>query len=165
MTVLGHLLPHPMLSACLALVWLFLVNDFSAGHAVLGIAVGLAVPKLTSAYWPDRPRLRRPGKVVAYAAIVLRDIIVSNIQVAYLVLFRRGETLRSRFVTVPVELHSAEAIAVLAGTITLTPGTVTADLSADGRALLVHCLETDDPEATVADIKTRYERRLKEIFE
>jgi multicomponent K+:H+ antiporter subunit E len=103
--------------------------------------------------------------VLSYFAIVLWDIIVSNIQVAYWVLFRRGESLRSRFITVPLDLSTAEAITTLAGTITLTPGTVSADLSADGRALLVHCLETDDPEATVALIKTRYERRLKEIFE
>jgi multicomponent K+:H+ antiporter subunit E len=47
----------------------------------------------------------------------------------------------------------------------MTPGTLSSDLSADGRTLLVHCLETDDPEGTVATIKSRYERRLKEIFE
>ena len=58
-----------------------------------------------------------------------------------------------------------EAITALAGTITLTPGTVSADLSADGRSLLVHCLETADPAATVSQIKERYDRRLKEIFE
>ncbi|MGE0260580.1 MAG: Na+/H+ antiporter subunit E, partial [Alphaproteobacteria bacterium] len=55
--------------------------------------------------------------------------------------------------------------AILAGTITMTPGTVSADLSADGRALLVHCLETGDPAATVSAIQHRYERRLLRIFE
>lgn len=164
MNVFARLLPHPVLSASLAVLWLFLVNDFSAGHLVLGLVVGVAVPKLTAAYWPGRPRLRRPGAVLGYAAVVLWDIAVSNVQVAYLVLFRRGETLRSRFVTVPLDVRSAEAIAVLAGTITLTPGTVSADLSADGGSLLVHCLETGDADAVVAGIKHRYERRLKGIF-
>jgi multicomponent K+:H+ antiporter subunit E len=97
--------------------------------------------------------------------IVIWDIIVANFQVAYLILFRRGESLRSRLVTVPFELRTPEAITALAGTITMTPGTVTADLSGDGRALLVHCLETDDEEATVATIKSRYETRLQRIFE
>jgi multicomponent K+:H+ antiporter subunit E len=161
----ARLFPHPILSIVIAVVWILLANDFSAGHLLLGIVLGWAIPKLTSAYWPDRPVLSRPGAVLSYFAIVLWDIIVSNIQVAYWVLFRRGESLRSRFITVPLDLSTAEAITTLAGTITLTPGTVSADLSADGRALLVHCLETDDPEATVALIKTRYERRLKEIFE
>jgi multicomponent K+:H+ antiporter subunit E len=66
---------------------------------------------------------------------------------------------------VPVELTSAEAITVLAGTITMTPGTVSATLAADGAAILVHTLDTDDPDAVRDQIKSRYERRLKEIFE
>jgi multicomponent K+:H+ antiporter subunit E len=161
----ARLFPHPILSIVVAMVWILLANDFSLGHLVLGTFLGWAIPKLTSAYWPDRPVLKRPGAVLSYILIVQWDIIVSNIQVAYWVLFRRGRTLRSRFITVPLDLTTAEAITALAGTITLTPGTVSADLSADGRALLVHCLETDDPEGTVAQIKSRYERRLKEIFE
>jgi multicomponent K+:H+ antiporter subunit E len=68
-------------------------------------------------------------------------------------------------VTVPLDITSPEAITTLAGTITMTPGTLSADVSADGRALLVHCLDTGDPEATVAAIKRRYEDRLRRIFE
>jgi multicomponent K+:H+ antiporter subunit E len=65
---------------------------------------------------------------------------------------------------VPLDLTSAEAITVLAGTITMTPGTVSATLAADGSAILVHCLHTDDPDSVRDDIKSRYERRLLEIF-
>ena len=53
----------------------------------------------------------------------------------------------------------------LASTITLTPGTVSCDLAADGHAILVHALHAPDPDAVRDDIKARYERRLKEIFE
>lgn len=165
MPSLQRLFPHPILSVVITIVWMLLANDVSAGHLVLGTLLGWAIPQATSAYWPDRPRIRRPKVVLAYLAIVLQDIVVSNIEVAYLILFRRGDTLRSQFITVPLDLTTAEAITTLAGTITLTPGTVSADLSADGRALLVHCLETPDPAATVAQIKARYERPLKEIFE
>jgi multicomponent K+:H+ antiporter subunit E len=165
MSALARILPHPLLSLAIWLVWLLLANDVTAGHAVLGALLGVAIPLVTAPYWPGRPRVRRPLAVVAYIGVVLWDILVSNVHVARLVLFRRGESLRSRFVTVPLDLRSAEAIAVLAGTITLTPGTVSADLSADGRALLVHCLEADDEAEVVASIKSRYERPLKEIFE
>lgn len=163
--MMARLFPQPILSIVIALVWVLLVNDVSAGAVALGILLGWAIPKLTSRYWPERPRIRRPLAVLEYFGIVLKDIAVSNIQVAYLVLFRRGDTLQSQYVTVPLDLTTAEAITALAGTITLTPGTVSADLSADGRSLLVHCLETTDPAVTVAQIKERYERRLKEIFE
>jgi multicomponent K+:H+ antiporter subunit E len=162
---MARFLPHPILSVILAVVWVLLVNDVSAGTMALSIIVGLSIPLLTSRYWPNPPRIRRPLAVLSYFSVVLWDIAVSNVQVAYWVLFRRGDTLRSQFITVPLDLSTAEAITALAGTITLTPGTVSADLSADGRSLLVHCLETTDPNATVSQIKERYERRLKEIFE
>lgn len=160
----ARLVPHPILTIVIAAVWIALVNQLSLGHLLLGLMLGLAIPWFTSAYWPDRPVIRRPARVLEYGLVVLWDIIVSNVQVAYLVLFRRGESLRSQFVTVPIDLETPEAITVLAGTITMTPGTLSADLAADGSAILVHCLETADPEATVRQIKNRYERRLKEIF-
>jgi len=160
-----RLFPHPILSIVISAVWILLVNGVSTGAVVFGIILGWAIPMLTSHYWPDPPRVRRPLVVIVYIGVVLKDIVVSNVQVAYWVLFRRGSSLQSRFITVPLDLTTAEAITALAGTITLTPGTVSADLSADGRSLLVHCLETADPDATVAQIKQRYERRLKEIFE
>lgn len=162
---MSRLLPHPLLTLVITGVWILLVNEVSLGVVLLGIVIGVLIPMFTSPYWPGKPRVRHPFKILAYMGIVLWDIVVSNIQVAYLVLFRRGDSLRSKFVTIPLEITTPEAITVLAGTITMTPGTVSADLSACGRALLVHCLETDDPEETVAQIKHRYERRLKEIFE
>ena len=64
----------------------------------------------------------------------------------------------------PLDLQSPEAIATLAGTITMTPGTLSADVSADGRSLLVHCLDVSDVPATIAAIKSRYESRLMRIF-
>lgn len=165
MTLLRRIFPHPLLSLVLAVVWVLLVNDFSVGNFVFGLILGVVIAKITSPYWPGRPKIRNPLAIVEYCLVVLWDIVVSNVQVAYLVLFRRSESLRSRFITIPLDLKSPEAIAVLAGTITMTPGTVSADLSADGRSLLIHCLETDDPEGTVASIKSRYESRLMRIFE
>lgn len=158
------LLRHPVLIAVLALVWVLLVNDFSWGALVFGVLLGAAITAITSSWWPDGVKLRNPLAMIEYAGIVLWDIVVSNVQVAYLVLFRRGDSLQSQFVTVPLALESPEAIATLAGTITMTPGTLSADVSADGRSLLVHCLETTDPAGTVAGIKSRYESRLMRIF-
>ncbi|HEX2525563.1 MAG TPA: Na+/H+ antiporter subunit E [Geminicoccus sp.] len=163
--MLDRFLPHPLLTFLILIVWVFLLNDVSAGAVILGLILGLIIPIVTSAYWPGRASLKAPLLISEYLLIVGWDILVSNFQVAYLILFRKAAGLRSRYVTVPIDLTSPEAIAVLAGTITLTPGTVTADLSADGKALLVHCLETDDPDGTVANIKNRYERRLKRMFE
>ena len=163
--MLSRLFPHPLLSLTLTVVWIMLVNKITLGNILLGVVLGIAVPVLTAAYWPGRPRLSRPFKSVEYVAIVVWDIIIANIQVALIILFKPNSKIRSQWITVPITLRSPEAITVLAGTITMTPGTVTAMLSSCGSSLLIHCLHTDDPEAVRDEIKNRYERRLKEIFE
>ncbi|TCP38907.1 Na+/H+ antiporter subunit E [Rhodovulum marinum] len=163
--MLQRIFPHPLLSLTLTLVWLGLVNKVTAGNLVLGVALGIVVPVMTAPYWPNRPRIRRPLRVAEYMLVVLWDIVVANVQVAMIILFKRNSDIHSKWVAVPLELTSPEAITVLAGTITMTPGTVSAMLSADGGAILVHCLHTDDPEGVRDEIKARYERRLKEIFE
>lgn len=163
--MLFRIIPHPLLSLTLLFVWIGLVNTFTLGNLILGATIGIVVPMLTAAYWPDRPKIGKPLKIAEYVLIVLWDIVVANVQVAAIILFRRDETIHSHWIPVPLELTSAEAITVLAGTITMTPGTVSATLSADGRTILVHCLHTDDPDTVRDDIKARYERRLKEIFQ
>jgi len=159
-----RLFPHPGVSVMLVIVWLLLLNSLTVGGLVLALVIGLVVPLLTAPYWPGKPPLRFGWPMVEYLLIVFWDIIVANFQVAWLILFRRNRNLRSKWLVVPLELRSAEAISALAGTISLTPGTVTADVSADGRALLVHVLDSADPQADVARIKQRYEARLHRIF-
>ncbi len=163
--MISRFVRRPLIAIASALVFVFLLNSITLGGVVLGVIIGLIVARLSDRYWPGKPRLKNPLAIVAYLGIVLKDIAVSSIDVAKLVLFSRGGDLQSQFTPVPHDRRSPEAIAALAGTITLTPGTLSADVSADGRALLIHCLNVDDPDAAVADIKNRYERRLKEIFE
>ncbi len=159
-----RLMPHPLLTLILAVVWVLLQNNVTAGMVVFGIILGILIPWITSAWWPDTPRGFRMGKMVGYSVIVIWDIIVANIQVAWIVLTVPNSKLKPAWIVVPLKLKQPEAITVLAGTITLTPGTVSADLSDEGHSLLVHVLHTDDPDAVRDEIKERYEARLLEIF-
>jgi multicomponent K+:H+ antiporter subunit E len=163
--MLRKILPHPFLTLTLIVVWQMLVNKLTVGNLVLGTILGLIVPVITSPYWPNRPHLQSAPRIVEYVLVVLWDICVANVQVAMIILFKANANTRPAWVTIPLDLHTPEAITVLAGTITMTPGTVSSDLSADGRSLLVHCLDAPDPDAVRDEIKRRYERRLKEIFE
>lgn len=165
MTLVSRLFPHPLLTLLLTLVWLLMVNSFSLNSLLFGLFLGIVIPFITQPYWPDRPTLRNPAMVVEYILIVFYDIVVANIVVARLILFTRNRDLHPNWVCIPLELRTPEAITVLAGTITLTPGTVSADLSSHGHMLLVHCLDAPDPAAIRDEIKQRYERRLMEIFE
>ena len=158
-----RLLPHPIGSAALLLFWLWLNNTVDPGHVVLGGLLGWSLPLVTRRFWPEQERVARAWRLLPFAGVVLSDIVTANLRVARAVL-SPVDRLRPGFVRVPLDLRSDVGIAVLANTISLTPGTLSADLTDDRRALLVHYLDERDPEALVADIKRRYERRLQEVF-
>ena len=164
-TLTRKLFPHPYLTILLTLVWALLNKSFGPGVLLFGLILGTVIPIATAAYWPGRPRLSRPFRLGSYILLVMWDILIANIQVAIIVLFKRNEDMRPNWVSIPLDIKTPEAIAMLAGTITLTPGTVSADLSEQGKALLVHALDAPNPDEVRDAIKARYESRLKEIFE
>ena len=157
-------LPHPLCSLRLLVVWLLLGNTLATGQILLGLCIALVLPLFTVRFWPDRPRLRRPLKILTYILVLLWDITLANLTVARLIL---GPTTRLRpaFIRMPLDLCNDFAIVVLTNTISLTPGTVSADISLDRRSLLIHALDVDDAEQMVAHLKHRYEQPLQEIFE
>ena len=159
-----HWLPHPLLTPCLAGLWLLLVNSAAPGQIALGLALGWAIPFYTSRFWPDPVRMRKPFTLLRYIGVVLWDIVTANLIVARLIL-GKPQSLRPAFVAVPLDLQTDLAISLLASTITLTPGTLSAWLSADRKVLLVHALDVEDQDELVAAIKQRYEKPLKEVFE
>lgn len=162
--MIRNLFPHPGLSGLLAVFWVLLANTISWGSLIMAGIVAVAIPLLTSPYWREKPRLRFGWAMVEYLAVVLWDIVVANFEVAWIILTKRDRDLRSAWLVIPLELTQPEAITALAGTISLTPGTVSADVSACGRKLLVHALDTGDREEAIARIKSRYEARLERIF-
>ena len=162
--IVRWLLPHPVLTILIALVWVLLQPSVSAGMAVVGLILGIVVPIGTARWWPDRPTNFAVLPMISYCVLVIWDIFVANVHVAWIVLTKSNDDLHPNWVVIPLELREPEAITILAGTITLTPGTVSADLSQSGRYLLVHALDAADPDAVRDEIKTRYERRLLEIF-
>lgn len=164
-TILHKIFPHPLLTLLLAVVWIMLQNNVSAGMVVFGLILGVIIPVLTARWWPDRPDEMRLVPMLKYIVLVCWDILVANVQVAWIILTKSNAQMKPNWVVIPLELKSPEAITILAGTITLTPGTVSADLSNEGHSLLVHALDAEDPDAVRDEIKDRYERRLLEIFE
>lgn len=168
--------PHPWLSLALLLIWLLLNNSIGLGNIVLGSIFALAISRLTANFWPERPRILKPLKLLGYVMRLMLDILVANLQVAVLILGPR-KRLRPAFVELPLELTDPFAITVLASVISLTPGTVSADLfgpednkpvkgqTASGPSvLLVHTIDAADPQALCRHLKERYEAPLLEIF-
>ncbi|SDO15049.1 multisubunit potassium/proton antiporter, PhaE subunit [Halomonas shengliensis] len=157
-------LPTPLLSILLLVVWLLMVRSVAFGHILLGGALAVAIPLVTHRFWDAQPHVKKPRLLLRFVLRVLGDIIVANVQVAWLIInpWRR---LRPHFVEYPLMLENRFTITLLANTISLTPGTVSANLRLDGKSLLIHALDVEDDEALIATIRERYERPLKEIYE
>ncbi len=158
-----RLLPHPFASLALAVFWVWLNNSLAPGHLLLGLLLGWGLPFMVGRFWPETVRVSQPWRLVGLAGVVALDIVTANLRVAVAILgpVRR---LRPGIAVVPLDVRSDSGIAVLANTITLTPGTLSSDLSPDRRRLLVHYLDERDPEAMVATIKRRYEQPIMEVF-
>ncbi|HEY9120654.1 MAG TPA: Na+/H+ antiporter subunit E [Marinobacter sp.] len=155
--------PHPYLSVLLFVVWQFLSDGVSGGSAVMGLILAWLIPQLSRGFWPDPPTFTRPWKLPAYLVLVLYDIVVASTSVARLIL--SGRQPRPMLVPYPLELTHPLAISMLASTISLTPGTVSADISDDRKLLLIHALDAESNEEVISGIRARYEARLKEMFE
>ncbi|MGM0914525.1 MAG: Na+/H+ antiporter subunit E [Pseudomonadota bacterium] len=156
-------LPHPLFSLFLALLWLLMINDFSMAHALLGLFLGVTIPLVTHAFWPEEARIRRPLPLLRYLLVLLVDILRSNLVVALRIL-RPARHLRPGFFTYPLTLNDDFAITILASTISLTPGTVSIHYDAEANTLLVHALHLEDEAGAIAGIRERYEQPLEEIF-
>lgn len=159
-----RLLPAPLLSATLFVSWLMLNQSASPGNLVLAAIFAIALPRIFGGFRVEPPRIRRPGVVIRLAFRVLADIVRSNVEVARRILGPESR-IHPRFVWVPLSIRDPHGVATLAGIITMTPGTLSADLTDDRRCLLVHAFNVDDEQALVASIKERYEAPLREIFE
>ncbi|ATH81407.1 Na+/H+ antiporter subunit E [Pseudomonas sp. KHPS1] len=156
--------PHPRMMLVLAVLWLLLVNTLNLGHVLLGLLLGWAIVNLCSDFLLHVPRVRKPLGLVLFIGKVFYDIVVANLQVVRLVLGPKSR-LQPAFVEVPVEIDNEFVLSALACIISLTPGTVSANISSDHRTLLLHGLDVPDRDELVATVKSRYEAPLLEIFE
>lgn len=161
---MSRVLPYPLLTASLLTMWL-LLNGLSAGHIVLGSIVAFMASRAMVALQPDKPRLRRWGLIPKLIALVLADVLRSNIEVAGIILRGRRKEFSSGFVMIPLELRDPTGLAVLACIITSTPGTAWVEYHAGSGRLRIHVLDLVDEQAWVDLIKQRYEALLMEIFQ
>lgn len=156
-------LPSPPLAVMVFCFWLLLNDTVTVAHAVGGLVLALLIPPFAARLDREFARIGSLRKVPKMAAILLLDIVYSNVTVALQVLGPERR-ISSGFIWLPLDIQNIHGIAALTSIITLTPGTVSSALSDDRRHLLVHVLNLKDADAVIRHIKNRYEKPLMEIF-
>jgi multicomponent K+:H+ antiporter subunit E len=157
-------LPRPLLSTLIVATWLLLQQSVAPGDVLVALLIGWAVPQLVRRFLVEPVLPRRPVTALRFMLTVLWDIVTANLIVARIVLWP-GSRPQPAWVVIPLDLRDPHAITLLAAVITLTPGTVSCVIDEEGWRIYVHALDCADPAEQVAQIKRRYERPLKEIFE
>lgn len=168
-------LPAPYRSVTLFIVWLLLNQSVEVAQLCFALVLAILLPLLTSRFREPQPLILKPVLAIRYMLLVLADIITANAQVAVLILGPK-RCLNPAFVKVPLDLQHDLPITILASTVSMTPGTVSAEIYPDvtliesgapmpQRWLLIHVLNMTDEAELIASIKQRYEAPLKEIFQ
>ena len=145
---MAHFLPAPGLSVALLLTWLLLTDSLSPGQWLLGSVIALAVPPLIGAKSKMVHARQRLGTIFSLGVVVAIDIVKSNLELAVRIIGPES-AVKPNYVWVPVELTHPIGQSMLAGIITLTPGTVSADITGGGQYLLVHAFDVPDEDALI----------------
>jgi len=158
-----RLFPSPAISVLTFVFWLLLVASVQPAQLVMAALLAVCMPLFAARLDREFARIGTLRPVPRLMATVAVDIVRSNIQVARLILGPESAIVPG-FIWVPLDIRNIHGMAVLTSVITLTPGTVSAELSPDRRHLLVHCFNLRDADAAIAEIKQRYEAPLMEVF-
>ncbi len=152
-----------VINLALAIGWAALFSAFTLPSLAAGFAVGYAILWVLSPLFADSRYCRRLFRLVRLGVYFLWDLLASSLQVAWDVL---TPTHRSRpgIVAVPIDAVSDLEITTLANLVSLTPGTLSLDLSDDRKTLYVHAMFVDDPETIRKGIKSKMERRVLEAL-
>jgi multicomponent Na+:H+ antiporter subunit E len=147
----------------LAILWAMATGSLNLPSLMLGFLVAGGVLHFAGPALGNPRYAVRAFRVVGLALFFLRELLVSSVRVAIDVL-RPSLTMIPAVIAVPIELGDDAQITLLANLISLTPGTLTIDVSAEGSTLYVHAMYGDDPDGVRQHIQHEYERRIQEVF-
>ena len=150
--------------AFLVFAWVAVTGEVSVANLLEGAVLAGLLVLLLRVPLRRRFRLGKVPKALGLLLYFLKEILLSNAAVARSLL-SPVSSLTPGIVAVPLDLKSDAGITVLANLITLTPGTLSLDVSPDRKTLFVHALHVEDPDAFRREVKEGFERRVKEVFE
>ncbi len=146
-----------ILNLFFVVAWVGLTQEITLGNLVTGFILGYLLLRFTHGF--------SKGRIFPFIGFFIRELFVANFRVAYEVIVPTSmQTMRPGIIAVPLDLESAEEITLMANFITLTPGTLSMDVSDDCKTLFVHAMHIDDAEAFKRDLKERLETRIAEVW-
>jgi len=151
-----------LLNILLAAVWVFLTGELNFQNFVEGFVIGFAIIFVTKNVTSTSSYLRKIPKIIEFVFYFIYELILANIKVTVDILTPKHR-MTPAIIAVPLTIDKNFEITLLANLITLTPGTLSLDLSSDKKILYVHSMYVDDPEKFRDSIKNGFEKKIMEI--
>ncbi|WJH39347.1 Na+/H+ antiporter subunit E [Aliirhizobium terrae] len=152
-----------LLSLVLAFIWVAITGSASLLNLIFGFALSTFALWIVRDEMSARGYLRRLGRMIALLVLFFRELAMSAWKVAVVAL-RPNMDLKPGIFAFPLTVDRDFEITLLANLITLTPGTLSVDVSEDKKILYVHAIDCSDVEGTKRDIANGFERKILEAF-
>lgn len=153
------------LNIALAVAWAALTGNITLGGFAVGFILGSACLYLTRSLFPgSESYFRRTGKWAKLIVLFLYELVVSSVQVVWDVLTPQHKS-RPGIISVPLTVRREMDILLVTNLISLTPGTLSLDVTDDNHTLYIHAMFADDPDEIRRQIKDGMERWVIEATE
>lgn len=152
------------INVMLALVWTFLTGSFTPNSLIQGFIVGYLVLWLASPLFGTSTYFKKFRQTIGFLLFFVQELIVSTLRVAYVVI-RPNLDIQPGIVAVPLDVKTDAEIMLLANLITVTPGSLSLDISHDRRVIYIHVMHVTDVDAYRREIKQGFEKRIGELFQ
>ena len=147
----------------LALAWVAATGVFSFDNLVVGFLMGFLALFISRRVVGSPRYFNKVGQVISLLGFFLWELLLANLRVAHDVLTPR-HYMRPGVIAVPLDAETDNEITMLSNLLTLTPGTLSLDVSVDRKVLYVHAMYIDDAEDVRRKIKDGFERRVLEVL-
>jgi multicomponent Na+:H+ antiporter subunit E len=152
-----------LLNILLAAGFMIVLDAFSLQSLLIGFAVGYGALWLTRPLYPGTRYFKRVYTIARLLVFFARALVVSNLRVLWDVV-TPSQISRPGIIRLPLDARTGLEIMLVANLISLTPGTLSIDLSPDRRNLYVHVMFLDDVQAARRDMKEGLEKRVLEVL-
>jgi multicomponent Na+:H+ antiporter subunit E len=148
----------------IALIWTFLSGELSVTNFVVGLVIGYLVMLVTQRAFHTQNYISRVWRTILFIGYFLKELVVANFQVARLVLQWEPDV-KPGIIAIPLDARSESEITLFSSLITLTPGSLSLDLSRNERVLTVHAINVEDAQDYITKIKSNLEAKVLEVLQ
>jgi multicomponent Na+:H+ antiporter subunit E len=152
-----------LLNILLAIAWILLTGEVTAENFIEGLIIGYLILWISKSALGGTKYFKKIPKAIGFFFYFIKELLVANLKVAYDIITPK-DYMQPGIVAVPLDTETDMEITLLANLITLTPGTLSLDVSKDKKVLYIHTLYLDDTEKFRNEIKNGMEKRLLEVL-